>query len=82
MSDNKYTYRYYLLGNTIPVRVVFDSAGLKIGAEIPDNQSQCLVKRTTMLSRLELSDEVDELTQAEFAERCARVYQNKPGQTP
>ena len=69
------TYRYYLLGETVPVRVAFNETGLKIGAEIPSRDKQTLIQDATYLSRLEHSFEVDEITEDQFAARCLTIYE-------
>lgn len=69
------TYRYYLLGNTIPVRVACHETGLKMGAEVPSKEEKALVQDATYLSRLEHSFEVDEITEDQFAARCRSIFE-------
>lgn len=64
------SYRYYLLGETLPVRVIFNEAGLKVGAETPDRRTGDLIAQPTLLSRIEQSPEVQEISEAEFQRRC------------
>ena len=61
-------YKYFLLGESGPVRVIYDERGLKYGAETPDRNGGRLVNRTQLLSRLEQSPEV----------RDARVFNPTP----
>lgn len=53
------TYKYFLLGNSVPVRVTFNEKGLKIGAEAPDQETGKLRIKNTLMSRLETSPEVE-----------------------
>lgn len=69
------TYRYYLLGDTIPVRVACHETGLKMAADIPSRDKQTLIQDATYLSRLEQSFEVDEITEDQFAARCRAMYE-------
>lgn len=64
------SHRYYLLGNSFPVRVILNADGLKIGAEAPDPENGCLVIRNSLLSRLERSPEVAEIDKDDFERRC------------
>ena len=72
------SYRYFLLGDSVPVRVVFDARGQKIGAETPDPRTGQLVARVTLLSRLEQSYEVEEISETEFRRRCRLATNNRP----
>jgi hypothetical protein len=47
---------------------------MKMGAETPDLGLGRLVFAHTMLSRLELSDDVREITACEFDAACKRLY--------
>lgn len=64
------TYKYYLLGDTLPVRVAFNDKGQKMGAEVPDRERGGLAQKATYLSRLERSWEVEEITEEQFNQRC------------
>lgn len=64
------TYRYYLLGESVPVKVTFNDRGLKMGAEAPDLETGQLVIKNTLMSRLEESPEVREIDEEEFLRRC------------
>ena len=74
-------YEYYLLGQLTPVRVAFDKAGRKMGAEVPDAASASGFRHDhTYLTRLREADQVEAIDEAAFEKR-ARVYsqtQNKP----
>ena len=45
------TYEYFLLGESVPVRVAFNEKGLKIGAEVPNREEGELVQDVTYLRR-------------------------------
>ena len=64
-------YKYFLLGDTVPIRVSFNEKGWKFDAEIPDPENGGLIHRVTYLSRIEQSFEVDELTREQFEEHAA-----------
>jgi hypothetical protein len=67
-------YKYYLLGDVRPVRVIHDERGRKIGAEAPDRNSGGALKiENVLLGRLESSPEVEDLTKAEFVELCLKA---------
>jgi hypothetical protein len=67
-------YKYYLLGNVRPVRVIYDMQGREIGAESPDRERGGALKiNNELLSRLFASPEVEDLTKAEFVELCRRA---------
>lgn len=76
-GDSKYTYKYFTLGSDNPVRVVFNDAGQKIGAEIPDPQTGDFEKDATFLSRLETSPDAQEIDQKKFKELCVGIYSKK-----
>jgi len=64
-------YRYYLLGERVPIRVAFNEQGLKCGAEAPNRTTGQLEMRHELMSRVEQSPEVREISKAEFTRRCA-----------
>jgi len=78
--ENGQTYRYFFLGNSVPVRVTLSAKGLKMGAEAPDPETGRLVIKNTLLSRLEQSPEVDEIDKAEFDRLCEEFYIKKATQ--
>jgi len=75
----KRSFTYFLLGNTTPVRVARDARGLVMGAEAPDPETGELVYRHTLLSRIETSPEVEELTELQFEEACAAYRAKRSG---
>jgi len=76
MDDGQH-YKYYLLGERVPVRVTLNTKGWKVGAEVPDAQTGMLVIDHRYLSRIEQSPEVDEIDEAEFHRRCDEFFQRK-----
>ena len=69
METKKVTYQYFLLGDSVPVRVAFNDEGMKVGAEVPDRNKGVLVQDATYLSRLEGSFEVEKITGDQFREK-------------
>ncbi|WP_018098240.1 hypothetical protein [Sinorhizobium meliloti] len=79
--DDEYDSKYYVLGNTVPVRVIFTKRdGLKAGAIAPDIHLGELTWRHELLSRLEQSYEVEAIDGEEFYRLC-RAFQ-KPAVPP
>lgn len=70
MKTKAVTYQYFLLGDTVPIRVAFNTKGQRMGAEIPNREKGMLVQDATYLSRLEHSFEVEEITQEQFREHA------------
>lgn len=70
MEAKAVTYQYFLLGDTVPVRVAFNAKGLRMGAEVPNREKGVLVQDATYLSRLATSFEVEEITQEQFRARA------------
>ena len=68
------TFKYYLLGESVPIRVTFNDLGHKIGAEVPDKNTGALLQKTTYLSRLEQSFEVIEMTADDFNRHCRLIW--------
>ena len=66
METAKVTYQYFLLGESVPVRVAFNDKGMKMGAEVPNREKGELVQDATYLSRLERSFEVEKITEEQF----------------
>lgn len=64
------TYEYFLLGESVPVRVAFNEKGLKIGAEVPSREKGELVQDVTYLRRLAYSMEVEKITEQQFREKA------------
>ena len=80
-SEKPHRYEYFLLGYVTPVRVAFDSAGLIMGAEVPDVASPSGFKwANTYLDRLNKGEEVEAIDHQTFDEKV-REYtrsQRKP----
>lgn len=68
MGEKAVTYQYFLLGDTVPIRVAFNAKGQRMGAEVPNREKRTLIQDATYLSRLEHSFEVEEITQEQFRE--------------
>ena len=66
----KVKYQYFLLGESVPVRVAFNDKGLRKGAEVPNREKGELVQDATYLSRLVYSMEVEEITEEQFREKA------------
>ena len=64
------TYQYFLLGDSVPVRVAFNAKGLHMGAEVPSREKGTLIQDATYLSRLANSFEVEEITEEQFRARA------------
>ncbi len=74
------TYKYYILGSAVPVRVVFtehEGRPLKRGAQVPDTETQSLKYDGKYLSRIETSYEVEEIDEKRFSAACAEIYARK-----
>lgn len=71
------TYKYYLLGNSMPLRVTFNENGLKMGAEAPDQDTGKLGIKNTFMSRIETSPEVEEITKDVFDQHCGQIFSKK-----
>lgn len=71
------TYKYYLLGDTVPIRVSFNDKGHEMGAQVPNKAKGELVYDGTYLSRIENSYEVEEITAEDFDRRCSEVFSRK-----
>ena len=69
-----YNYKYYLLGDSVPVQVVFNARGHKVGACVPDRETRSLKIAHEYMSRIEISYEVDEIDAATFEALCQRYY--------
>ena len=69
-ANSGLTYKYYLLGDSVPVRVAFDEDGLEMGAETPDRDSGQLIIKHTLLSRIAISPEVEEISRDAFDQLC------------
>lgn len=77
-EEETYRFKHYLLGDSVPVRVLFaESNGLKAGAMVPESQQGKLVFASNYLSLLEQSHEVEEITEGEFNRLCEEIYAKK-----
>ena len=74
MGEEKVKYQYFLLGESVPVRVAFNDKGMKMGAEVPDREKGELAQDATYLSRLERSFEVEEITEEQFREKAEAMF--------
>lgn len=72
-ASHRYSYRYYVLGKTNPVRVVFNKACLRIGAEALDLKTGELTVRTSLLSSIDTSPDAEEITRVEFDRLCSKA---------
>ena len=71
-------YKYYLLGNIRPVRVMHNAKGLQCGAEAPDPADRGQLKiDNVLLSRILSSPEVEDINKQEFVELCQRALSGK-----
>ncbi len=68
------TYHYFLLGDTMPVRVTLNDKAFKLAAEVPDRNKGCLVQDVKYIGRIEESFEVEEITEDEFDKLCTQIY--------
>jgi hypothetical protein len=73
MGDTS-SYKYYVIGTSMPVRLTFNASGLKIGAEAPDVDSGQLKIRMDLLSRIETSPDVEEIDPSAFETLCQGIY--------
>lgn len=76
METKAVSYQYFLLGDTVPVRVAFNAKGQRMGAEVPNREKGLLVQDATYLNRLATSFEVEEITQEQFR-ACAEAMLGK-----
>lgn len=74
MSDEVFTYRYFIIDHAVPFRVLLDDKGRERGAEAPDRKTKKLIFANGLLSRKLWSSWVDEIDEARFVELCAEIY--------
>jgi hypothetical protein len=67
-------HEYYLLGDTVPIRVSFNKYGHRNGAEIPDRASGELRQDPTYLGRIMVSLEAEEISENEWRQRCEDIW--------
>jgi len=80
--EDVFTYKYYAIGDFKPIRVMYDSDGLRRGAESINIHTGRLEINNMLLNRIDQSWEVDEIDHDRFEELCkARVKKknDRPG---
>jgi len=80
VTNDAWTFKYYLIDDTVPVRVSFDERGLKRGAEVPDAQRGALAIQHTMMSKIETYPWVTEIDRSQFDAACAAIYARRSGE--
>lgn len=78
------TYQYFLLGDSVPVRVTFNDKGLKMGAEVPSREKGGLVYNHSYLDRvfnndMRNFDEVEEITEEQFRQKAEAMLEQSIG---
>ena len=76
-DNTQNTYKYYLLDGDLPVRVIFNAQGLKLGAESPNIDTGQMAIKNTLLSRIETSPDVSEISEDTFEKHCHDLYSKK-----
>lgn len=71
------TYKYYVIGESNPVRVTFNNHGRKIGAARIDPETGDFKRDNTLMSRIETSPDVAEIDQMRFEELRKSLSQKK-----
>lgn len=66
-------YKYYLLGETVPIRVSFNDAGHMFNAEFPDKAKGSIRSNTAYLTRVCFSDEVAQITEDQFVQLSSHL---------
>lgn len=69
-------HKYFILGESIPIKVTFNDKGHEIDAEVPDRKTGGLAHKATYLSRLSNSHEVEEISAEAFEIRCQAILNN------
>ena len=75
-------YKYYKIGDSNPVRVAYNDAGLKIGAERYDPEKDLMVPKATLLSVIERNPDSEEIDQTHFDKICEGLKKNTPVKQP
>lgn len=70
-------YRYFLLGDTVPIRVGYNENDHAFSAEVPDREKRELAMKVTYLSRVEQSMEVDKIDRQGFERHCKRFWDDR-----
>lgn len=71
------SYKYYVLGDTTPIRVAFNEAGHRISAEIPEKTGPDFKLDMTYLSKTVHSDDAEEVDEPTFAAKV-NTYRHTP----
>jgi hypothetical protein len=79
-AKSEKTYEYYVLGQSNPVRLTFNSHGLKMGAETPDPHTGDLIIDNTLISRVENSPDAEKINRERFEELCLQYQKKNEGQ--
>ncbi len=68
-------YRYYLLGDYMPIRATVDpDHDVNIDAFRPNRETGKLEQHRELLLRIRESDEIEEITEKDFEQHCQRIY--------
>lgn len=73
MTQEVAYYKYYLLGETVPIRVSFNGAGHMFNAEVPDKTQGTIRSNPTYLTRVCFSDEVAQITEDQFLQLSSHL---------
>jgi len=71
------SYRYYVIGQSNPVRIALDNDGLTIRVESLNHGTGQLQRSPELLRRIEQSWEVREITRGRFEALCTALMQKK-----
>lgn len=72
---DKPQYKYYLLGDYMPIRATVDPEyKINVDAVRPSRETGKLEQHQELLHRIRVSDEIEEITAEEFEQHCKRIY--------
>lgn len=71
--DDAYTYRFYIEAGRTPIRTVYDSNKLRIGADAFDQNTGLFKPNTRLLANLD-SPDIDEVTEERFYTFCQNLF--------
>jgi len=74
-TEDVFTYKYYVIGESKPVRLIYDSEGLRRGAESINIHTGQLEMDHMIFMRILKSWEVEEIDQTRFEELCDELCQ-------
>ncbi|SEN38860.1 hypothetical protein SAMN05216325_11630 [Nitrosomonas marina] len=78
MMSTEPKYRYYLLGDYMPIRATVDPEyNINVDAEYPNRETGKLEQDREFLIRIRESDEIEEITAEDFIQHCQRMYAEK-----